>query len=292
MHRRNATHDSDLLYPYCLNRKCYRSGNRCVTIDVTFTGASNDAEGSVAAWDWDFGDGSGSTDPNPSHSYAAGGSYNVTLTVTDNEGASDSASQQVTVSGANQPPAAEFSFTTSGLSAAFTDLSDDPDGTIVTWSWDFGDGATDSIPNPSHIFPSSGTYDVLLTATDNDGATDTFGQQVTVSDGSGVSEMVIGGLSGTSTPDGGGSWNAVVTILVTDEAGDPVTNATVSGTWSKGFFAATSCTTDANGQCTVEQTGIGNMTRRVTFAVDDVTHSALTYNSLLNVVSSIRVNRP
>jgi serine protease AprX len=104
--------------------------------------------------------------------------------------------------------------------------------------------------------------------------------------------VYIADLVGTSTPGDGGAWNATVTVLIRDENGDPVPNATVSGSWSKGFYASSSCTTDASGQCMVEQTGIDNKTRRVSFNVDGVSHLTLTYNAALNVVPTIRVDRP
>jgi PKD repeat protein len=177
------------------------------------------------------------------------------------------------------------------LTADFTDLSADPDGAIVAWAWDFGDGAASSSQNPSHIFPGSGTFDVLLTVTDDGGASDTLGQQVTVSDGSGASQMYVADMSGASAADGSG-WKAMVTIWVVDENGDPVPNAVVSGAWSKGFYASSSCTTGANGQCMVEQTGVSNKTRWVAFTADSVVHPTLTYNAALNSVSFIRVDQP
>ena len=48
----------------------------------------------------------------------------------------------------------------------------DPDGTIFSYAWDFGDGKTDMGPTPSHAYSSTGTYTVTLTVTDNDGLTD------------------------------------------------------------------------------------------------------------------------
>ena len=83
----------------------------------------------------------------------------------------------------NQPPVADFSFTTSELTAYFTDQSYDPDGSVVAWAWNFGDGATSSAQNPSHTYASGGTYTVSLTVTDNEGATGSTSKNVTVSAG-------------------------------------------------------------------------------------------------------------
>jgi PKD repeat protein len=52
----------------------------------------------------------------------------------------------------------------------FTDLSDDSDGTVVAWSWDFGDSNTSTEQNPSHTYATEGSYDVSLTVTDDQGA--------------------------------------------------------------------------------------------------------------------------
>jgi photosystem II stability/assembly factor-like uncharacterized protein len=73
----------------------------------------------------------------------------------------------------NQPPAASFSFLTTGLSVSLTDTSSDADGTVTGWSWDFGDGTTSTERHPTHLYSSAGTYHVNLTVTDDDGATDT-----------------------------------------------------------------------------------------------------------------------
>jgi hypothetical protein len=83
----------------------------------------------------------------------------------------------------NIPPTADFSYTTDGLTAAFTDSSTDSDGTVVSWSWDFGDSNTSTAQNPSHTYSADGIYNVTLTVTDDDGATDATSQDVTVSSG-------------------------------------------------------------------------------------------------------------
>lgn len=83
----------------------------------------------------------------------------------------------------NNPPSANFSFTTSELTASFTDTSGDSDGTVVGWSWNFGDlsGGTSTAQNPSYNYAADGTYSVSLTVTDDDGATGTTTKSVTVS---------------------------------------------------------------------------------------------------------------
>ncbi len=81
----------------------------------------------------------------------------------------------------NSPPTADFTYTTTDLTADFTDQSTDSDGSIASWAWNFGDGGTSTAQNPSHTYGSDGTYTVTLTVTDDDGATDQTSQDVTVS---------------------------------------------------------------------------------------------------------------
>ena len=82
----------------------------------------------------------------------------------------------------NEAPTAAFSYSPTDLSVAFTDASTDSDGSVVSWSWDFGDGNSSSDQNPTHAYGAYGTYTVELTVTDDDGATGTASQSVTLSD--------------------------------------------------------------------------------------------------------------
>ncbi|HEY6210357.1 MAG TPA: PKD domain-containing protein [Gemmatimonadales bacterium] len=152
----------------------------CAGLTCDFTDASTDPDGRVVAWSWNFGDGSTSTNENTSHTYAAPGRYNVWLTVTDDKGATGSTLQSVTVTAENQAPTAAFNARCTGLACNFTDESSDPDGLVVAWSWTFGDGATSNSQHPSHTYSAAGTYSVLLTVTDNKGATGSRSQSVTV----------------------------------------------------------------------------------------------------------------
>ena len=151
-------------------------------LSVDFTDSSSDSDGSIVSWSWDFGDGNSATDQNPTHAYAASGTYTVELTVTDDLGATGSTSESVTVSDGNASPTAEFSVAATDLSVDFTDSSSDSDGSIVSWSWDFGDGNTATDQNPTHVYAAYGTYTVELTVTDDLGATGVASQDVTLSD--------------------------------------------------------------------------------------------------------------
>jgi len=151
---------------------------------VSFFDQSSDPDGEVVLWWWDFGDGATSTLEDPTHGYTRPGTYTVTLKVADDDGATDSVSHQITVAPAGEAPQAGFTISPEnpkrGEEVRFTDRSSDPDGVIVRWSWDFGDGTTSTAQNPSHRYAAEGTYTVKLTVTDDDGLSDTAVGEITV----------------------------------------------------------------------------------------------------------------
>jgi PKD repeat protein len=118
---------------------------------------------------------------------------------------------------ADQAPTAAFTATPSGLAVAVDGAgSADPDGSIASWAWTFGDGGTGSGRTASHTYATAGTYPVTLTVTDDDGLTDSVTRQVTVSAPGGPQQptplaadaferSVTGGLG---TADVGGAWTA------------------------------------------------------------------------------------
>jgi len=84
----------------------------------------------------------------------------------------------------NQPPVANFSFEpqspTTNDTVSFLDRSHDPDGRVVSWQWDFGDGQSASVQSPSHRYAAPGSFTVKLTISDNSGATDSISKPLTV----------------------------------------------------------------------------------------------------------------
>ncbi|MEW6086989.1 MAG: PKD domain-containing protein [bacterium] len=142
-------------------------------LTVNFDGSgSSDLQGTIVSYSWDFGDGTTESGVTASHIYNAAGTYTVTLTVTDNEGATGSDVSQVHVN--NNPPLAIAGGNKSGSRIAPVNFdgsaSFDTDGTIVSYLWDFGDGASASGAVVNHIYSSLGTFTATLTVTDNNGA--------------------------------------------------------------------------------------------------------------------------
>ncbi|WP_256714362.1 PKD domain-containing protein [Microbacterium sp. RU33B] len=174
-------------------------------LEVSFDGlGSSDSDGDVVSYLWDFGDGGTSTQATPAHNYAAGGTYSVSLTVADDDGATGTSTATIAVEPANAPPVAVIGSVATYLTVAFSSAgSVDIDGTIESYSWNFGDGATSTESSPTHAYSSAGTYDVTLSVTDDDGEEGVVTASVTVAPANVGPTAVIGsvatGLSVTFT---------------------------------------------------------------------------------------------
>jgi gliding motility-associated-like protein len=148
--------------------------NGCASSGVSFTDQSTN--GPLTTWLWDFGDGSTATDQNPFHQYTDVGDFNIRL-ISSNNGCKDTLIklQYIHI----KPPIAKFNYTANNcenkLEVIFTDKSTG----AITYNWDFGDGSSSNAPNPVHIFPATGSYQVTLTVT-NDSCSHTKQHLVTV----------------------------------------------------------------------------------------------------------------
>lgn len=141
---------------------------------IQFNCLSYDTDPYEAGWIvsrvWIFGDGTiiGGNESSPTHQYADDGLYNVTLYVWDDEGAIATITKQINVS--NVPPVANFSYWTADKTVYFNDESYDTDGSIVNWTWNFGDGNISYKQNVNYTYATNGVYNVSLTVKDDDGA--------------------------------------------------------------------------------------------------------------------------
>jgi PKD repeat protein len=128
-----------------------------------------------------IGDGDTSTEQNPTHEYATEGIYTVSLTVYEADGDSDTEAKvdYINETRENQPPISDLNGPYTGTEGAAILFSGsgsyDPDGSIISFGWDFGfgDGNTGTGESPAYTYAQNGTYNVTLVVTDNEGATDT-----------------------------------------------------------------------------------------------------------------------
>ena len=121
-------------------------------VDVDAGTSSDPDGGTIVSYEWDFGDGhtETTTGPTTDHTYTAAGHFTITLKVTDNRGGTHSTTQDVdTTVPPNQHPNAVFDTSVAKLKVTFTNGSNDPDGTIKGYLWDFGDGTPAPRPPPS-----------------------------------------------------------------------------------------------------------------------------------------------
>ncbi len=161
----------------------------CLGAPAVFNSSTSTAPGStVTQWSWTFGDGNTSNAQNPSHTYAATGSYTVTLNVTSAAGCqtvNNVATKTVIVTALPQA-----SFTTSPSRCAnqnitFTNTSVPNGGTLIKWTWNFGDGSPVVVATTgaaqTHAFATAGTFNVTLTVESSGGCVSTvFTTPVTI----------------------------------------------------------------------------------------------------------------
>ncbi|MCK5586694.1 PKD domain-containing protein [Candidatus Bipolaricaulota bacterium] len=154
-------------------------------LEISFDGSrSQGVESAIVSYRWDFDDGAATETAKVVHTFEEKGFYNVVLTVTDADGLIGSKAKAIHV--LNRIPHADFRISPFGAPRDYPvqfDASEsyDPDGEIVAYQWDFGDGAGAEGMSVEHIFPQQQTeYLVILTVIDEDGAANSSVRTVVV----------------------------------------------------------------------------------------------------------------
>lgn len=148
-------------------------------VAVAFDGSgSSDPNGDALTYSWEFGDGAMDSGVSPSHTYDGAGEYTVSLTVNDGQLDSLIATTTATIAvpPANSAPTANPGGPyagSPGMAVAFDGTgSQDPDGDVLTYAWNFGDGTTGSGPTPSHTYAMAGNFEVSLIVSDAEFSSD------------------------------------------------------------------------------------------------------------------------
>ncbi len=262
-----------------------------VTFDAT---GSYDPEGAPLSYRWDFGDGATGTTLSPNHTYASSGVYTVSLIV--NDGALDStvAVTKASIAALNVAPVAAAGSdlaATTGTSIVFNASgSYDPDGVLVSYDWDFGDGATTSGVEGAHVYGSAGEYPVTLTVTDNQGATGSDQLTVSVTE-SAVQSMHVAAIDLSLNVDARRKVTRVLaeaTIAIVDADNLPVPGVVVTGIWSGATSGSDTAVTGGDGKVTLISNRVKDPSSETPFVltIDSVSLAGWSYNPTDNVETS------
>lgn len=215
----------------------------CSPLVVTF---SDQSTGSPISWRWELGNGVVSTLKNPSATYFNPGTYTVKLVVRNASGSDSILRQQyITIYG---NPSVDFETNdTVGcapMPVMFSDKSLAGSGDISKWDWDFGDGSIASAQQPSHVYTSSGSFNVSLKVTNSFGCTKTVtkNQYIKINEG-------VKALFNTSSA---GLCAAPITVQFNNASAAPA----ISYTWDFGDGKTSSATNpshtyNSNGSYTI-----------------------------------------
>lgn len=151
---------------------------------VNFT-SQNDSAFTATSWLWTFGDGTGDVAANPVHTFSVGSwgaYYYVTMNVFYSNGDSCTYSEYIYLPGdsLNNNPGCQAYFynyidSASNSTFHFVDYSA---YAPTSWSWDFGDGTSSTLQNPTHTYNTLGTWNVCLTIADGNGCSSNYCQQI------------------------------------------------------------------------------------------------------------------
>lgn len=147
-------------------------------LTVRFNSDRSTDDGLIISRQWDFGDGTTSQEISPRHTFTTTGDFAVTLTLTD-DGEPAAEASRIQIIAVTEAPVAVISLDPPHAASAPATIdfdgsaSFDPDGEIVEYQWDFGDGSREFLQTVRHVYSSSGTFRAKLTVTDDKGVTGT-----------------------------------------------------------------------------------------------------------------------
>ena len=189
----------------------------------------NNTSSTAASYLWNFGDGNTSTLQSPSHTYNSPGLYTVSLKITT----ANSCTNTRTRSNYIQVVGPNVNFGLSGIPPTnppytfnyrdLTNFSSPP----ISWLWNFGDGNTSTLQNPSHTYSIADTFDVSLTVSDLDGCSRTFTRPNFA-----ITQLINTTVTQTSAISCNGNSDGAVTVSPTLGA------APYSYSWSNGATTA------------------------------------------------------
>ncbi len=153
----------------------------CIPYASRFTDLSTSSSGTIVKWEWNFGDGTISPQQHPTHLYTSPGNQSVFLKVTNDKGCNSSLYKTAYVK--LRGVAANFSYSITPycnlpVNVSFNNSSNGAGN--IYYTWDFGDGQTSALSNPSHTYGAIGNYLVTLIAKTDSGCSDTVTKTISI----------------------------------------------------------------------------------------------------------------
>ena len=162
----------------------------------------------------------------------------------------------------------------------------DPEGTALTYDWDFGDGSTAStLANPSHVYNTPGTYAASLVVFDASGLSASASVTILVQSPSSI--IYVSDIAMSKNVSARGT-SAKTVVTIKDATGALKANATVTGSWSGLTTGTASVKTNSSGQATFTSATTKNA-GTFTFTVTGVALTGATYDPARNVKTSASI---